>query len=211
MTNCSDGGVLGVVPGIIGSLQALEAVRLLTPGLGAAHAQSLLLFDGLLGRFRTVKLRGRQPDCAVCGEEPTVTRLVDYVQFCGAAPTDKVRRLSGSLNVAYFELCVDAQRELSGLTWPRRSTSAGSDGRHTSATQLTAPQQQSSTQSSVLNSPQPGRSAAGSHRPPRARAPPVDCRAPGTRPGARSRTAPGGRPMGASRQSTPGVRTVRTF
>ena len=90
VTNCSDGGVLGVVPGIIGSLQALEAVRLIVPGLSSAHSQRLLLFDGLLGGFRTVKLRGRQPDCALCGETPTVTQLVDYVQFCGAAPTDKV-------------------------------------------------------------------------------------------------------------------------
>ncbi|XP_043219783.1 LOW QUALITY PROTEIN: adenylyltransferase and sulfurtransferase MOCS3-like [Amphibalanus amphitrite] len=89
VTNCSDGGVLGVVPGIIGSLQALEAVRLLIPGLRAAHAQTLLLFDGLLGAFRSVRLRGRQPDCAVCGDQPTVTELEDYVQFCGAAPTDK--------------------------------------------------------------------------------------------------------------------------
>ena len=117
VTNCSDGGVLGVVPGVIGSLQALEALRLLTPGLRPAHVQSLLLFDGLLGAFRSVRLRGRQPDCAVCGDRPTVTQLQDYVQFCGAAPTDKVtgrRREGGREGGAGWPVIAEGRREWRG-------------------------------------------------------------------------------------------------
>ncbi|KAK4300483.1 hypothetical protein Pmani_027308 [Petrolisthes manimaculis] len=88
VTNCSDGGVLGVVPGMIGCLQALEAIKLAS-GLGTPLSQKLLLFDALQGTFRTVKLRGGKSDCEVCGETPTITKLIDYEQFCGAAATDK--------------------------------------------------------------------------------------------------------------------------
>ncbi len=55
------------------------------------YSQKLLLFNGLEGSFRTVKLRPRQVSCAVCGDSPSVTKLVDYVQFCGSAADDKVR------------------------------------------------------------------------------------------------------------------------
>ena len=70
---CSEAGVLGVVPGVMGTLQALEAVKILG-GVGEPLAQKLLLFDGLAGRFQTVKLRGRQPGCAACGDTPSVAR-----------------------------------------------------------------------------------------------------------------------------------------
>ena len=56
----------------------------------AAYSQKLLLFDGLDGTFRTIKLRGRQSKCAVCGNNPTVTSLINYEEFCGAGATDKV-------------------------------------------------------------------------------------------------------------------------
>ncbi|KAI8910532.1 adenylyltransferase [Powellomyces hirtus] len=88
VTNCSDGGVLGVVPGIIGCLQALEVVKI-AADIGAKFSQKLLIFDATFGSFRTIKLRGRSPACAVCGDEPTITELIDYVQFCGSGPSDK--------------------------------------------------------------------------------------------------------------------------
>ena len=83
VTNCSDGGVLGVVPGTIGVLQALEAIKVLA-NLGDVLSGRLLLFDGLAGTFRTVKLRPRK---AV--EVEKISELVDYVQFCGAGANDK--------------------------------------------------------------------------------------------------------------------------
>nr|XP_004663919.1 adenylyltransferase and sulfurtransferase MOCS3 [Jaculus jaculus] len=90
VTNCSDGGVLGVVPGVLGCLQALEVLKIAT-GLGPSYSGSLLLFDALGGHFRRVQLRGRRPDCAVCGQRPTVTDLLDYEAFCGSSATDKCR------------------------------------------------------------------------------------------------------------------------
>ncbi|XP_048046508.1 adenylyltransferase and sulfurtransferase MOCS3 isoform X2 [Megalobrama amblycephala] len=93
VTNCSDGGVLGVVPGIMGCLQALEVLKIAS-GQGSSFEQQLLMFDGQEGRFRSIRLRPRQAECAVCGETPTVTELQDYEQFCGSAATDKCRRLN---------------------------------------------------------------------------------------------------------------------
>ncbi|ELU15781.1 hypothetical protein CAPTEDRAFT_109679, partial [Capitella teleta] len=87
VTNCSDGGVVGVVPGIIGSLQALEAIKLAC-GLPPSFSQSLLLFDAF-STFRTIKLRPKQRNCVICGESPSITKLIDYEQFCGAKATDK--------------------------------------------------------------------------------------------------------------------------
>nr|NIP78184.1 molybdopterin-synthase adenylyltransferase MoeB [Gemmatimonadota bacterium]NIQ52558.1 molybdopterin-synthase adenylyltransferase MoeB [Gemmatimonadota bacterium]NIU72696.1 molybdopterin-synthase adenylyltransferase MoeB [Gammaproteobacteria bacterium]NIX43102.1 molybdopterin-synthase adenylyltransferase MoeB [Gemmatimonadota bacterium]NIY07264.1 molybdopterin-synthase adenylyltransferase MoeB [Gemmatimonadota bacterium] len=81
--NCAEGGVLGVLPGVIGSLQALETVKLIT-GAGEPLIGRLLLFDGLGMKWREMKLR-RNPDCPVCGDEPTVTELIDYEEFCGVA------------------------------------------------------------------------------------------------------------------------------
>ncbi len=78
--SCAEGGVLGVLPGIIGSLQASEALKLAL-GIGDSLAGRLLLFDALAGSFSEVKLR-RDPDCPVCGEHPTITEYVDYVEFC---------------------------------------------------------------------------------------------------------------------------------
>jgi sulfur-carrier protein adenylyltransferase/sulfurtransferase len=79
--SCAEGGVLGVLPGIIGSLQALEAIKLVT-GAGASLVGRLLLFDGLKLQFREIALT-KDPDCAVCGPHPTVRRLIDYEAFCG--------------------------------------------------------------------------------------------------------------------------------
>jgi sulfur-carrier protein adenylyltransferase/sulfurtransferase len=82
--SCAEGGVMGVLPGVIGSLQALEAIKLIT-GAGEPMIGRLLLFDALKLRWRELRLR-RNPDCPVCGDEPTVTGLIDYDVFCGVAP-----------------------------------------------------------------------------------------------------------------------------
>jgi molybdopterin/thiamine biosynthesis adenylyltransferase/rhodanese-related sulfurtransferase len=81
--SCADAGVLGVLPGIVGSLQALEAIKWIT-GMGQGMAGRLLLFDALTLGFREIAIR-RDPDCAVCGEHPTVTELIDYEAFCGVS------------------------------------------------------------------------------------------------------------------------------
>jgi sulfur-carrier protein adenylyltransferase/sulfurtransferase len=79
--SCAEGGVFGVLPGIIGSIQAVEAIKLIT-GIGESLVGRLLLFDALEMDFTTVKLRW-DPACPVCGERPTVTELIDYDAFCG--------------------------------------------------------------------------------------------------------------------------------
>jgi sulfur-carrier protein adenylyltransferase/sulfurtransferase len=81
--SCAEGGVLGVLPGIIGSLQANEALKLAL-GIGDSLVGRLLLFDALAAEFNEVKLR-RDPECPVCGEHPTITDYIDYVQFCAGA------------------------------------------------------------------------------------------------------------------------------
>lgn len=79
--SCAEGGVLGVLPGVIGTIQATEAIKLLT-GIGETLIGRLLLYDALNLQFRQLKLR-RNPSCPVCGEHPTVTELIDYQMFCG--------------------------------------------------------------------------------------------------------------------------------
>jgi molybdopterin/thiamine biosynthesis adenylyltransferase/rhodanese-related sulfurtransferase len=79
--NCAEGGVLGVLPGIIGSAQAMETIKLLL-GVGTTLAGRLLLFDALEMSWREVGLR-RNPECPVCGDAPTQTELIDYEIFCG--------------------------------------------------------------------------------------------------------------------------------
>lgn len=79
--SCAEGGVLGVLPGIVGSLQASEALKLLL-GKGKPLIGRLLLFDALKTEFRELKLQ-KDPGCPLCGEDPTVTELIDYEAFCG--------------------------------------------------------------------------------------------------------------------------------
>ena len=78
--SCAEGGVLGVLPGIIGSLQANEALKLALD-IGEPLVGRLLLFDALAAEFNEVAIR-RDPDCPVCGEHPTITDYIDYVEFC---------------------------------------------------------------------------------------------------------------------------------
>ncbi len=82
--SCAEGGVFGVLPGIVGSIQAAEAIKLVL-GTGELLVGKLLLYDALRNEFTTVKLRW-DPDCPVCGKHPTVTELIDYEAFCGLAP-----------------------------------------------------------------------------------------------------------------------------
>ncbi|MFL6334753.1 MAG: molybdopterin-synthase adenylyltransferase MoeB [Pyrinomonadaceae bacterium] len=82
--SCAEGGVLGVLPGIIGAIQANEAIKLILGG-GEPLINRLLLFDAWKLRFRELKLR-KDPACPVCGENPTVKELIDYEQFCGLKP-----------------------------------------------------------------------------------------------------------------------------
>ena len=79
--SCAEGGVLGILPGLVGLIQATETIKLIL-GLGEPLIGRLLLVDALGMRFRELKLR-RNPDCPVCGSHPTVTSLIDYNQFCG--------------------------------------------------------------------------------------------------------------------------------
>jgi molybdopterin/thiamine biosynthesis adenylyltransferase/rhodanese-related sulfurtransferase len=79
--SCAEGGVLGVLPGMIGVMQAIEAVKLIV-GIGEPLIGRLLHFDALKMKFREFKLR-RDPKCPVCSEDPTITELIDYDQFCG--------------------------------------------------------------------------------------------------------------------------------
>ena len=82
--SCADAGVLGVLPGMIGLVQATEAIKLII-GKGQPLIGRLMIYDALEMTFRTLKVR-RNPECPVCGDNPTVTQLIDYEQFCGLPP-----------------------------------------------------------------------------------------------------------------------------
>jgi sulfur-carrier protein adenylyltransferase/sulfurtransferase len=82
--SCAEGGVLGVLPGVIGIIQATEAIKLIL-GAGQPLVGRLLLYDALQMRFRELKLR-RDPECPACGDHPTIHELIDYDQFCGVVP-----------------------------------------------------------------------------------------------------------------------------
>jgi len=96
--SCAEGGVLGVLPGIVGAIQAAETLKLII-GKGESLVGRLLLFDALAMRFRELKLR-KNPECPVCGEYPTITKLIDYEEFCGirgeesASPAQAVPEIS---------------------------------------------------------------------------------------------------------------------
>jgi sulfur-carrier protein adenylyltransferase/sulfurtransferase len=82
--SCAEAGVLGVLPGLVGCVQALEAMKLIL-GAGEPLIGRMMHFDTLSGEIRMLKLR-RNPQCAVCGNHPTVTKLIDYEMFCGFGP-----------------------------------------------------------------------------------------------------------------------------
>jgi len=84
--NCAEAGVLGALTGLVGSIQATEALKLIL-GIGESLSSRLLLIDALSMNFREVKIR-RNPACPLCGDNPTVTELIDYEVFCGIAPPE---------------------------------------------------------------------------------------------------------------------------
>ena len=100
--SCAEGGVLGVLPGVIGIIQATEAIKLII-GAGQPLIGRLLLYDALQMRFRELKLR-RDPECPVCGDHPTIKALVDYDAFCGITPPQAQSAAAGPPEVTVEEL-----------------------------------------------------------------------------------------------------------
>jgi adenylyltransferase/sulfurtransferase len=103
--SCAEGGVLGILPGTIGLIQATETVKLIL-GIGQPLAGRLLLYDALGMRFREVKLRKNQ-ECPICGEHPTITRLIDYHQFCGVPQNRETKVDEGEIDVTEVKRKLD--------------------------------------------------------------------------------------------------------
>ena len=107
--SCAEGGVLGVLPGIIGVMQAIEAIKLVM-GIGESLIGRLVHFDALKLKFREFKLR-RDPACPVCGDNPTITELIDYDQFCGipqAAAAEAAETPIPTMNVRELKTKLDS-------------------------------------------------------------------------------------------------------
>ena len=92
--SCAEGGVLGVLCASIGSIQVTEAIKLIT-GIGESLAGRLMIYDALEMSYRTVRVR-KDPECAICGKNPTITSLIDYDAFCGTVSADAAEAASGS-------------------------------------------------------------------------------------------------------------------
>src|SRR5689334_18420574 len=107
--SCAEGGVLGVLPGIIGVIQATETIKLIL-GAGEPLIGRLLLFDALKMSFRTLKLQ-RDPECPVCGDNPTVKTLIDYEQFCGITPATQAAA-SGAMAAALEETVEELKAQI---------------------------------------------------------------------------------------------------
>jgi adenylyltransferase/sulfurtransferase len=112
--SCAEGGVLGILPGLIGVIQATETIKLIL-GKGSPLIGRLLLVDALNMRFRELKLR-KNPECPVCGAHPTVTQLIDYQQFCGIAPArnedNTVKNGIPQITVSELKRRIDAGEDL---------------------------------------------------------------------------------------------------
>jgi adenylyltransferase/sulfurtransferase len=107
--SCAEGGVLGVLPGIIGCIQANEAIKLIL-GKGEPLIGRLLLFDALGMRFREMKLR-KDPHCPMCGAHRTIHELIDYEQFCGLTGIDEDSKTIDTFNVSAKELAKKLERD----------------------------------------------------------------------------------------------------
>jgi adenylyltransferase/sulfurtransferase len=92
--SCAEGGVLGVLCGTIGSIQTTEAIKVLT-GIGDPLVGTLMIYDALAMEFRTVRAR-KDPECPLCGKNPTITELIDYEAFCGVVSHEAEEAVAGS-------------------------------------------------------------------------------------------------------------------
>jgi sulfur-carrier protein adenylyltransferase/sulfurtransferase len=100
--SCAEGGVLGILPGAIGTIQATETVKLIL-GIGESLIGRLLLYDALGMNFREMKLR-KDPNCPICGQNPTVTELIDYQEFCGIPQAQAAEQENGVPEITVEEL-----------------------------------------------------------------------------------------------------------
>ena len=108
--SCAEGGVLGVLPGIIGVIQATETLKLIA-GIGEPLIGRFMIYDALKMKFRELKLR-KDPECPVCGTHPSVSRLIDYEQFCGIRPEPDLSQVAGA-NVNDWEITpVELKRKM---------------------------------------------------------------------------------------------------
>ena len=108
--SCAEGGVLGVLPGIIGVIQATESIKLML-GIGEPLIGRFLIYDALKMRFRELKLR-KDPECPVCGTSPTVTALIDYEQFCGVRPEPQGAPAAGTAVPEWEITALELKRRL---------------------------------------------------------------------------------------------------
>jgi len=109
--SCAEGGVLGVLCASIGSIQVNEAIKLIT-GIGEPLAGRLMIYDALEMSYRSVRVR-KDPECPVCGKNPTVTELIDYEAFCGAVSEDAQRAASGStITATELKAMLDADEKI---------------------------------------------------------------------------------------------------
>jgi adenylyltransferase/sulfurtransferase len=106
--SCAEGGVLGILPGTIGTIQATEVIKLIL-GIGTPLIGKLMLYDALGMSFEEVKLR-KNPNCAICGPRPTVTKLIDYEQFCGVPGHDHEEDKTTSWDITPQQLAERMQR-----------------------------------------------------------------------------------------------------
>jgi adenylyltransferase/sulfurtransferase len=106
--SCAEGGVLGVLPGVIGVIQGIETLKLLL-GIGETLVGRLVLFDALALSFRELKLR-KDPDCPLCGKAPTITSLIDYEAFCGLVPEEKAMQEAATWDIGSRDLKAQLDR-----------------------------------------------------------------------------------------------------
>jgi len=108
--SCAEGGVLGILPGLVGVIQATETIKLIL-GSGEPLVGRLLLIDALAMRFRELKLR-KNPDCPVCGQHPTVKELIDYNQFCGIRGEESAAATMADMTPEELKRRLDAGEDL---------------------------------------------------------------------------------------------------
>ena len=109
--SCAEGGVLGVLCASIGSIQVTEAIKLIT-GIGDSLAGRLMIYDALEMSYRSLNIR-KDPDCVICGKNPSVTELIDYEAFCGAVSADAQQAAAGStITAAELKAMLDADDDI---------------------------------------------------------------------------------------------------